>query len=304
MSAALPLPRRASSLIEQQSGVVTTHQLAGLGLTPRMIERRARSWTRLQRGLHLTREATWHSAVWAGLLQGGASSVVGAGAAVFLYDVLRDEPQQVTIWSPARLQDLEVGSWAVEFRRGLRTGRGNPVRTTLEAGLLDLARTSDELEVVSAVTRALALGRTTPSRLLAELGRRQRLRHGAVIRELCEKSSRGLESALEWLFTRDVLRAHRLPEPQRQVRTHEGRVDLVYDCGLFIELDGMRDHSDWSKDMMRDNQHAVRLGAVTLRYGFNAAMTQACAAASQVREALRIRRVATDFRRCRLCPDP
>ena len=32
----------------------------------------------------------------------------------------------------------------------------------------------------------------------------------------------------------------------------------------------MRDHTQWSKDMFRDNAHAVHLGLLTLRYGGDA----------------------------------
>ena len=57
-----------------------------------------------------------------------------------------------------------------------------------------------------------------------------------------------------------------------------GRVDGIYDDeGIIVELDGMRDHTDWSKDMWRDNEHALQLGAVTLRYGWWALELTPCA---------------------------
>lgn len=297
----IDLPGKATALISAQHGVITAAQLVDCGLTRRVIARMARDWERPSSGIFITRPPVWHTAVKAGLLRGGADAVVGAQAAAHLHRVVRDEPGTVMIWVKERRGDFTVGPWQVRFRRGARRGAGDPPRTDIHPTLLDLAVSADELEVVSAVTRAFADRRATPSRLLKLLDKRKKLRHSAVIRELCQASSGGIESALEWLFTRDVLRAHRLPEPQRQLQTDEGRVDLAYDCGLFVELDGMRDHADWSKDMFRDNSHALRLGVTTMRYGFGAAAGRACAAAAQLDAALAARGVRTGFRRCRRC---
>lgn len=69
-----------------------------------------------------------------------------------------------------------------------------------------------------------------------------------------------------------------------------------------MELDGMRDHTNWSKDMWRDNEHALRLGAVTLRYGWWAVETSPCAVAAQLAAALSARGWTGTVSRCRACP--
>lgn len=119
---------------------------------------------------------------------------------------------------------------------------------------------------------------------------------------MCTAGKTGIESALEWLFGETVIAAHRLPTPRRQVRSEEGRIDCHFDAfGVIIELDGVRDHGDWSKDMLRDNAHALRLDAITLRYGWHAVLRQPCLVVAQISEALSRRAWPGSPSRCRLC---
>lgn len=302
MSARQPLPADIGRLLDTQGGVVLVSQLLAAGLTRRVCQRVTSSWTRLASGLYLERVPGFESAAWAGVLQAGPAGVVGSAAAAHLAGVLRDPPDDVVVWSTHHRSPLVVGPWQVRFRRGLRNGRGSPLRLPVEAGLIDLARDVDEIGAIDAVARALARGLTTPARILDEVSSRQRVRHARAIRELCTASGGGIESGLEWLFQRDVLSAHGLPTPQRQVKTGVGRVDCRYDAfGLIVELDGMRDHSDWSKDMIRDNEHVLRSNEITLRYGWGAATRQACLAAGQMGAALRPRGWSGRVRECRRC---
>ena len=145
--------------------------------------------------------------------------------------------------------------------------------------------------------------RDPPAEVVVWSAERQRVRHANAITQLCTAAGTGIESGLEWLFHKDVLTAHGLPLPRRQTVSEEGRIDCLYDdWSVIVELDGIRDHSDWSKDMFRDNAHALRLDAVTLRYGWTATTRHACAAAGQVAEALSARGWAGKPRRCRRCP--
>ncbi|NLE97408.1 MAG: type IV toxin-antitoxin system AbiEi family antitoxin domain-containing protein [Propionibacterium sp.] len=303
MSTTTFFPSELRRLLDDQASVVTHRQLREAGISGRVIERASRGWARLTRGIYLIGTATWHSAVYAGLLSGAGDGVVGGRAAAYLHGVLRDPPKSVTIWVPTPRHDFYVGEWRVRFRRGHRRGTREPRRSPLEESLLDMASDGHELEIVDAVARALADRRTTPSRLIQALDQRERQRHSKVVREMCDASSSGIESALEWLFLRNVIRRHGLPEPPRQVSTAPGRVDMLYDdANLVVELDGMRDHADWSHDMFRDNDHVLDADRRTMRYGFRAANAQACRAASQIRDALRIHSGAATFQRCRACP--
>lgn len=99
-----------------------------------------------------------------------------------------------------------------------------------------------------------------------------------------------------------MLWAHRLPEASRQVSTGEGRVDLYYEeFATIVELDGMRDHSDWSKDMFRDNAHALRNGVVTLRFGIRGVTVESCRAARQLAARLQQAGWKGEPRNCPIC---
>lgn len=284
------LPARATLLLKEQAGVITTAQLCATGLSHRVIGRLVSPLLQVATGVYVQPPVTWHAAVWAGLLRAGAEGVVGGAGAIFLHGGLRDAPDEILVWGTRTHPTIDVGRWRVTFRKGHREGFGSPRRTRVDDALLDHARSATELDTIATVTSALARRVTTGQRLTHALDARSRVRHSATIRALADPSSQGCESPLEWLFLRDVIRAHRLPEPARQVDTGTGRVDALYEAyGVAVELDGMRDHAEWSKDMLRDNAHALDLGLITLRYGFDAVLKQPGDVAAQLARALRQR---------------
>jgi len=303
MRTAAPLPAALVKLINDQGGAVSTAQLVALGLSEAVIRRLTRRWTTPARGVHIVGEPSWQGAVWAGLLRGGTGAVVGAEAACFLHKALRDEPRQILIWSGGGAKSgFTVGKWCVAYRRGTRRERGTPPRASLEDSLLDFARTAGELEIVSAISQAFAKRRTMPKKLRKALAKRGRLRHRELIQELC--ATDGVESVLEWLFLRDVLQRHQLPEPNRQASTEVGRVDGLYEqYGLVVELDGMRDHGNWSKDMDRDNEHVLTRDLVTMRYGFGAVTGRSCDVAAQLSRGLQRGGWTGSLVRCPACPE-
>ena len=299
-----PLPPSVAQPLNHQHGVLTVAQLLDAGLTRRVCERVTADWDRLARGLYLARTPTFESAAWAASLYTGPNAVLGSSAAAYLNGVLRDPPSEIVVWDGGDHEPINVGAWRTRPRRGVRAGRGAPARLAVEQSLLDLTRDNSEIGTVDAVARALSRRLTTPERLLAALDDRTRTRHGARIRGLCSAGKAGIESALEWLFGEVVLAAHRLPTPERQVTSSEGRIDCRFsEFGVIVELDGIRDHTKWSKDMFRDNAHAIRLDSVTLRYGWHAVVYQACLAAEQLEEALALRGWKGRRRRCRRCPE-
>lgn len=192
--------------------------------------------------------------------------------------------------APRHPEHFSYGGWQVRYRRGERQGVGSLPRLGLEESLLDLASEASEDATVASVTRALAQARTTPARLAELVASRPRVSRRQLLTELCGEAAQGLESTLEWRFDKVVLRAHGLPKPQRQVCVGRARLDQRYErYDVVIELDGQRDHQEWSRDMMRDNAHALSLGVVTLRYGWDDTCAQPCAVASQIAAALRLR---------------
>ncbi len=146
--------------------------------------------------------------------------------------------------------------------------------------MLDIVAESTQDEAVAVVTRALARGVTTTGRLRAELAARFHMRHRALLVKLLDKANTGIESALEWRFQEKVLIPHGLPIPDRQVKREAGRVDGMYSAyGLIVELDGLRDHNDATRDMTRDNRNMLQDDARTLRYGWDGVGSDACLAA-------------------------
>lgn len=284
------LPASLAALAGQRAGVVASREVLDAGISPNSLVRLGRSWTRLASGLWCLESPTWESMAWAGVLRGGGTAVIGGEAAAYLHGLVRTPPATLTCWAARHPEPFGWGAWQVRYRRGERRGVGTLPRTSLDETLFDLASESDENTTVAAVTRAFAQSRTTPERIARRLSSMPRVGKRRLLDELCSVASKGIESALEWQFDKLVLRAHALPRPTRQVKIGRARVDLGYEeFRLVIELDGQRDHLDWSRDMMRDNAHAVRAGTTTLRYGWDATCNQACAAASQVAEALTIR---------------
>lgn len=271
MHARQSLPPSILRVMEAQAGVVSRQQLLKAGLSHSVISRVSREWRAIVPGIYCSIPASWNAAVWARSLRGGPPSVLSGAASGHLDGYIRDAPRTLSIWTPERRSGFVIDRFEVRFRKGARTGRGQPTRTRVETSLLDMAGESDEIPTVAALTAALAQSKTIPSRVLAEMKLRRRIRHSRILTNLCDHSMSGIESALEWLFHERVLKPHGLPIPARQPQTQEGRVDNLYrEYNTIIELDGMRDLTQWSKDMFRDNAHAVHLGLLTLRYGGDA----------------------------------
>lgn len=239
-------------------------------------------------GLHCVETPTWLSAAWAGVLRGGPAAVLTGEAGAFLHGAVRDEPATILVRVAGPRKDLVIGQTWVRFLRGETKGRGSPPGAPLEECLVDIASTCDEAATVAAVTRAFAGRLTTPARLSEQLASTYRCGQRALMGRLCTAAASGIESVLEWRFDERVLRRHGLPTPERQVQTASGRVDALFrEQGVIVELDGMRDHGNWSKDMVRDNAHAINQGLLTLRYGWWAVENLACETAVQLATVLR-----------------
>lgn len=301
MRTRIPIPRHIESRIKDQSGVISVKQLVDAGVSRKVIERWRRNWTCITDGLYTTSEITWDTTLWAGLLRAGPDGVAGGAAAAHLHSAVIDPPTTIHIWSPLPKHSFSTKEATVVFRRGNRSGRGTPPRTAIEESLLDLATHAGENDIIAAVTRALSKRLTLPERIGGLLDTRPRQRHHRLLRSLCDASSVGIESTLEWLFTHRVLVPHELPIPARQVRTQTGRVDALYD-GFIVELDGERFHADEAKDRHRDNEHAMRQSLLTLRYGWQDMVDAPCRTAAQLRECLGMHGWTGPVRLCGSCP--
>lgn len=296
------LPDAACRLLRAQAGVITHAQLLTTGLTKHQIANRACEWLRPARGVFIVGEPTGEAALQVAALIAGPDGAIGGEAAAHLAGVVRDVPKRIVAFSPSAKAGVVVGDHVVVFRRGTRCPVGSPPRSKLEASLVDMAADADERAIIDAVARALVQRMTTVDRLSAELRSRTRVRGRGLLKALLLRANQGVESVLEWLFLRDVVRAHGLPEPSRQVRTGHGRLDNLYEpWRLVVELDGERDHADWSRDMLRDNEHLLDDGRTTLRYGMNAVLGKACQVAAQIGRGLTARGWPGSLGTCPTC---
>jgi very-short-patch-repair endonuclease len=132
--------------------------------------------------------------------------------------------------------------------------------------------------------------------LTGELDRNRRVHRRKLMSETISDIAGGCGALSELDFLRNVIRPHRLPEPDRQVpRADEaGRrrwLDAVWEkARLIVEVDGAG-HADilqYRKDMDRDNQLKLS-GYDTLRYASFAVRYHADYVAGQIRQVLRDR---------------
>lgn len=271
------------------------------GLSPDLLRRFSRGWTRITRGIYVASEPSWEAFAWASLLRGGPTASLGGAAACHLHRLVRREPPTLTVWGAAR-ESLEYGGWRAEFRRGRRRSHGVLTLTTVPDSLLDYAAEATEDDLVEAVTRAFAQRATTPSQLLAHLQERPRVSQRKLLQDLCDAANSGIESVLEWRYRQLVEIAHSLPAMRRQIRMSSGsRVDGGYpEYGLLVEVDGREFHNH-VKDLRRDNVHALISNALTLRFAWDDVVHNPCSVAQQVAVGLRRGGWEGGAGRCRRC---
>ena len=124
----------------------------------------------------------------------------------------------------ARIRQNPTLAAALTFARGALSypqvcGVGFPARTSLEQTVVDLVdAAASETQVLDILIKAIQL-RMKPGRLLAEVERRNRLRHRGFVLRVLEVTDEGVESHLELEYRKRVEHAHGLP---RSVKTDTG----------------------------------------------------------------------------------
>jgi len=297
-------------LATQQSGVVTAEQALGHGLTRASLKRLVDqgSWQRLTRGVFLlgVGEPAWLALAWAGTLIGGDRSRLGFEAAGHLWGIVEDPPPTIPVLVPWTTVLDPREPWAFRRERpGVRSARspGSPSRTTLEDTVIDLCADATPRELVSVVTAAVQIGRTSAGALLASVDQRARLSQRALLKELLTDVGEGAESPLELRYLHDVERRHQLPQARRQQRSARRQAvrDLRYEeFALLIELDGRTHIPGRFRDMERDNG-ALLDGEVTLRYGWGDVTGRPCQVAGEVARLLTLRGWSGVMTRCSWC---
>jgi hypothetical protein len=300
------LPPTLRHLARRQYGVVSRPQALRAGLSTDMIKFRVRSgrWQPIHQGVYATFTGPPGRAaqLWAAVLASGPGAALSYETAADLHGLTEKGstagPVHITVPRERRITPVD-GVCIHRSDRAVHTveAHSNPPRTKVEETVLDLTQAAPSFDDVCGwVTRALARDLTNESRLRDAMSMRKKLRWRADLEALVIAAEGGDHSVLEFRYHRDVERAHRLPEPARQVPFtgpggRRGRRDRVYQpYGVVVELDGRLAHPaerQW-QDKARDNAAAVD-GQQTLRYGWAQVRWEACATAAQLAAVLRRR---------------
>ncbi|TCC17315.1 type IV toxin-antitoxin system AbiEi family antitoxin domain-containing protein [Kribbella speibonae] len=288
----------------RQAGAFSRAQALAQGITDKVLlgRRRARQLQRVHRGVYVdfTGPLPWETRMWAAWLACGPEAALTGPTALRMYGLAgnwRDERIHLAV-PHARRVELRSGVVVTRHRHlsSLVQASREPPTVRLEVALLVTAAADEDVSRRAAVLfDACRQRRTTPDRLLAELGSLPELPGRRILRRILDEAAEGVQSFLEQAYLRRVERAHGLPRARRQVRAVDAGAIVYRDSeyspyGVIVELDGQAGHLDsasrW-RDMTRDNAAATS-GKLTLRFGYQL-VSEPCRAASQVAAALQFR---------------
>lgn len=293
----------------EQRDLLTTRQADqfGFGKDARSRMVREGHWQRQANGLYDLAPAhdSLDKRLWQAVLSTGAPSAIGGEAALYLHGLDR-RVHEVVVWVPDDRRPRPRGSALVRRDKIGRLDRsaGLPPRIRVEDALVDVGQYLGTEKLVGVLADAVRLRTTTIDRIRSAMDGRRRVRHRARFRDILADLG-GIESTLEYVFRRDVERAHGLPEGRRQESVSaRTRTDVIYEeQGVLAEVDGRLGHEDSDsafRDLRRDNAHALT-NFVTLRYGSADVRGRPCAAALQLWQALSGRGWPEPFQPCPLC---
>ena len=316
------IPDGLRAALAVQEGVVTRGQaLKHLSRAP--LDRLVRDGVLavLSHGVYRSTSAPVTAAQWgwAARLVGGPGSAIGGWRALELAGLAAESlagrgrptsaPALVTdVWLPrgARLRPRGGFTFRIDGSGRLAHTMGTLPRIRAEDAVLDVGSQLDLDAWVELLSTGARSGIFSPTSVRTRLDARRRWYrlplHRAVLDDLA-----GIESTLEFVYLRDVERAHGLPVGRRQASLlARTRSDVSYDeYDTLIELDGRLGHEGPGafRDLRRDNAHAMT-GVFTLRYGSVDIRGRPCAVAAQVSVRLRSRGWSGPGRRCPRCPRP
>ena len=249
------------ALAREQHGVVTTRQLAALGLGRHWIAHRTRTgWLRrLHRGVYLV------AAIEPPLARPMAAALAcGRGALVSHYPatVLRG-----LLPGPVDTLEVTVVGRNARDRAGITVHRAaflHPEDATSHHGipvtspartLLDLATQATPRNLARAVEEALVLKLVTEHSLNAQFVRYPNHRGITATRQAMPQAPKLTRSEAERRLL-ELIRAAGLPEPETNVRVAGREVDFFWrDHALVVEVDGYAFHASraaFERDRRRD----------------------------------------------------
>jgi very-short-patch-repair endonuclease len=297
------------NLAAAQGGLLSSAQARIFGLGDESVRRLVRQghWCRVSEGVYDLRSGveSTEKSIWAAALRAGDPCAVGGEAALRLYGL--DRPlDRIVVWVPDDRRPRSDP--AVAMRRDkigrLSRRRGLLPRIRAEDAVIDVAERLGVEDAVGLISEAVRRRLVTLDSLRSTVSDRSRVRNRKLLLDLLNDLD-GIESTLEYVYRRDVERAHGLPRARRQRSASRGtRTDVLYDeYALLIELDGRVGHIDTDsafRDLHRDNAHAEREW-LTLRYGNSDVRGQPCDVAIQAGTVLRSRGWQGTLKPCPSC---
>ncbi len=278
-----------AALAATQNGRITSRQLRARGFGNSSIESAVRlgHLHRVHRGVYAVGHVApsplgdWHAAV----LAGGPGAVLSHRSAATLLRIRDGVGPRIDVTVPAggharagiAFHRSKLEPWEVTEVSHIPTT--SPART-----LVDLAHALDDPDAVEWAAREMQFRRLFDRRLLELANHRWPDR--TVTRILESLAPTG--SRLEVAFLSRVVRRHRLPEPQSQVRLEGFRVDFFWpQARLVVEVDGKAHDEPAMRqaDAVRDNVLQLA-GYVVLRYRWADVHRRDAQTARQIRRAL------------------
>lgn len=297
------MPEPLLALSQRQAMTLSRRQILGASVSDRVISR----WVAegrlapLTRGIYSLGEGGWRQLAWAGVLLGGDTAVLGLASAAYLDGLVREPPEQITVFVGPDAQVRRNERW--RFVSSRRVGRGAPPRTWPAKTIVDMAPGLGADALAALVAEALGHQKTSAEGIMTVLDATARNPARTILTEIVTDVGHGARSALEVRYARDVERAHALPPSKRQQGPADKLTDVWYEAyKLLVELDGRAYHrgvAAW-RDMGRDNLHHL-LSTATLRYPWIPVATTPCEVAREVAQALTMRGWTGTLRPCRRC---
>jgi very-short-patch-repair endonuclease len=258
-------------------------------------------WQRMHRGIYATYTGTptREAKLWAAVLWAGKGAMISHQTAAELQEFTEKTDRDIHVTVPSNRHPLGKPMPGVVVHRSSQSQRVGDVanrlpHTYVADTVLDLVATARTMDDAYAwVSRAVARGKANVAELRNALERRSRFPGRSWLSDALAEAQDGSNSGLELRYTRDVERAHGLPEAKRQARraidgtTHYK--DNLYELyRICVELDGVAYHRDRQhQDRHRDNVNLAVDDVRTFRFDIVGVTQGACESAAMVAAALR-----------------
>ncbi|HEY6785966.1 MAG TPA: type IV toxin-antitoxin system AbiEi family antitoxin domain-containing protein [Trebonia sp.] len=291
-------------LLSGQKKVISVAQARALGMTHDAIRWKVASgrWQRVYQGVYATfsGDLPRESRLWAVVLRCGEHTVLSHETAAEIQGLGQSRSSRIHVTVPPQVTPIRGTEVRDVVVHRTATWQADPQpwfalpRTPVAVTVLDLVEAARDLDDAYAwMSRAITTRAVAATMIADALNARKKARRRAWLEDALTDISDGIHFPLERRWTRDVERAHGLPQATRQVRRTGADgirfLDNLYEpYRISVELDGLAFHPPEQRhgDYYRDNETAIATDAQVLRYGFQQVANRPCTQAAQLARAL------------------